>query len=597
MPPTPQQLESSDQPSPGGRAYSVAVATTVVAAVFALIVSALLLYDYGRRQVDDPLSDPTYLALKAALKEQPRNEKLQEQVRAVDAQLRHEWFRQRRFTAVGGWLLLGGVAIFLIAGNAALSMRRQPPMPGPHHPPRDEETLWTRSARWATGGLAVLLVGAAVALSLSMRSDLPKYAADSPGEQVSGDPVPDEPPARELPPPPTPDQIAANWPRFRGPHGSGVAAVSELPTAWDAASGEHILWKQLVPLPGNNSPVVWGDRLFLTGADETRREVYCFDAGTGELLWQQEAPGTPQSTAKPPKVLEATGYAAPTAVVDGRQVYAMFANGDVAAFTFNGTLGWARSLGIPENAYGHAASLAMWENLLLVQFDQASKKDGKSALLALDAATGETVWKVDREVPNSWTSPIVIDHAGRTQLITAADPWVIAYNPADGAELWRAKCLRMDVGPSPVFRDGVVYVANAFPAVSAIKADGQGDVTDSHILWQSEDGLPDTCSPLVTKDHVLVLASFGLLTCYDAASGEWLWEEDFETEFTSSPSLVGDRVYLIANDGKSWVVEPGKQGCTRIAEGDLGERCVTSPALLQGRIYLHGEKHLFCIGE
>jgi outer membrane protein assembly factor BamB len=350
-------------------------------------------------------------------------------------------------------------------------------------------------------------------------------------------------------------------------------------------------------LPGNNSPVVWGKRVFLSGADKTRREAFCFDADTGKLLWRQPAPSTPQSAAKPPEVLEATGYAAPTLATDGRRVFAIFANGDLAAFDFAGKLAWAKSLGIPKNSYGHASSLVTYKNTLLVQFDQGSAKQPASKLLAFDSATGDVVWQVDRPVPNSWSTPIVVRLGDRDAVVTSGDPWVIAYAADDGSEIWRVKCLKTDIGPSPVFAAGRVYVANDNSVLSAIRADGRGDVTATHIVWKGEDGMPDTCSPLATPEFVFLLTSAGALTCYDAAKGGALWTEEFEENCSSSPSLVGNRLYVIAISGKGWIVEPTREKCRRVGQLDLGEECVTSPAFQDGRIYLRGKEHLFCIGK
>lgn len=389
---------------------------------------------------------------------------------------------------------------------------------------------------------------------------------------------------------------ARMWPRFRGPGGLGISAYANVPVSWDGRSGKNILWKSPVPLPGNNSPVVWGDRVFLSGADETRREVYCFDAGNGDLLWRKGVPGTPESTRRVPKVFKDTGLAAPTVTTDGRHVFAIFANGDVAAFGHDGRLAWSRSLGIPENRYGHASSLVMVRDRLLVQLDQGEVEAGKSRLIALGAADGRILWETRRPVGDSWPTPIVISVGGKPQIVTAAAPCVIAYAP-DGNEIWRARCLRHDVGPSPTFAGGRVFVANEFPALSAIRADGGGDVTETGILWQAEDGLPDTSSPLATPRHVFLLASYGVLTCYDAENGEWLWDEEFDSAFVSSPSLVGTRLYLVGRKGEAWVVEPRADGCERVAEAHLGEECVTTPAFQDGRMYLRGKEHLFCIGH
>jgi len=405
------------------------------------------------------------------------------------------------------------------------------------------------------------------------------------------------------------EAFPAEWPRFRGPSGSGVTHHPGIPTSWDGASGRNILWKTPVPLPGNNSPIVWEDRVFLTGATAEKREVYCFDVDSGQLLWQRPVPATPEGSGEAPEVMEETGYAAPTTATDGSRVFAIFANGDLVAFDFQGQQLWIRGLGIPDNAYGHASSLAVHGDRLLVQFDQGTRDDDLSKLLAVDVGTGKTVWEAARKVPNSWTTPIVISVGGADQIITAADPWVIAYEPGSGREIWRAKCLSQDVGPSPVFADGIVYVGNEYSVLSAIRADGRGDVTRSHVLWEGEDGLPDTASPLATSQYVFLLASYGVLTCYDAKTGEMLWDHEFEdVTFTSSPSMVGDLLYVfgeIEEEGASgqwvkrcraWVLRPTGEGAEEVGGGGLPEGCVTSPAFRPGRLFIRGHRHLFCIG-
>jgi len=621
--------------------YQIALRTAAVAGIFSLLVAALLLYDVSRRTLKDPLDDAQLQSLKGALAVQPENKDLRAQIQNLDQQLRQEYFRQRLFSTIGAGLLLGGIAVAAIAARTAATLRRKLPRPAPQAAPVDPDISTAYLGRCAVAVLALVVFGAAGGLILSLQSRLPADAteletllavkpAESAGKtRPAAKPAPKpaaktavktETPKKEAPTPvaetpPTDDEIAKAWASFRGPGGAGVSAYANIPTTWNAAKGENLVWKTPVPLPGNNSPVVWGNRIFLSGATEKERKVFCFDATDGKLLWQKDVPSTPESTAKVPKINRDTGFAAPTTATDGRRVFAMFANGDIAGFGFDGTLAWARSLGIPENVYGHSASLVTYKNLVIVQFDQGQAKDNKSKLLALDAASGKTVWEVPREVPNSWPSPIIVKAAGRDQLITAADPWVIAYNPADGKEeLWRCKFLKQDVGPSPVYCDGVVYVANQFPAIAAIRADGSGDVTKTHILWRGEDGLPDTCSPLATKEHFYVLASEGTLTCYDAKQGDNLWAMDFPgVNFTTSPSLVGKLIYLIDTDGKARIIEPGAKAGKTISEPELGQKCVTSPAFQDGRMFIRTyveseekpgqseppkrEDCLFCIGK
>jgi outer membrane protein assembly factor BamB len=281
---------------------------------------------------------------------------------------------------------------------------------------------------------------------------------------------------------------------------------------------------------------------------------------------------------------------------DGRRVFAIFANGDLAAFDFEGKIAWSKSLGLPDSHYGYSSSLAMYKNLLLVQYDQGFDKDPASKILAFDSASGEIAWQTERKVPNSWASPIVIRAGERDQVVTVANPWVIAYHPADGKELWRANCLRGDIGPSPAFAANKIFVANDGAKLSAIPADSEGDVSKK-ILWQGEDGMPDTCSVLANEQFVLLFDSGATLNCYDAEKGDLLWDESFDDPACSSPSFVGKRVYIFATKGKCLVVEPTKEKCERIAENDLGEECVSSPAFQNGCFYLRAKDHLFCIGE
>lgn len=599
-----------------------------VAGAFVVLAAIFMAWDYGRRLAKDPLDSTEFKALKqrlADLKKQEPTEAMQkqieetvEEIRAADLELRETYFWQRRFAARGAWILLGGLAVLIVAAKTAATLGRKLPMPEPQASSRDTESQMARIGRWSVAGLGVGLVGIAVALNLGIRSELTAAALESgqtaevaslPSTSQAGPRSPNGTagktasfhPTGSYPAPtggggPSKEEAAKNWPRFRGPDGSGIAPYDNVPTKWDVSSGEGIAWKTPVPLEGNSSPVVWKDRVFLTGATEQKRQVYCFDAASGKLLWQKDLPGTPAS-AKTFEVNSETGFASSTPATDGRRVYAIFANGDLAAFDFAGNLAWSQSLGIPKNSYGHATSLVMVRNLLLVQMDQGSAKEAISKLIALDAATGKPVWEVKRAVPSSWCTPIVIEVKGREQIVTGGDPWAIAYDPADGKEIWRVKCLRQDVGPSPVFADGLVYAVNAQPQATAIRADGQGDVTASHIAWMAEDDLPDTCSPLATAQFVFLLTSSGTLTCHDAKAGKKLWSKDFEANFLASPSMAGKHLYLFSDEGKVFIVEPGPTECKITAEATMGEKCAASPAFQDGRIYVRTKSQLYCIGK
>jgi len=583
--------------------YRAAARTAVVAGVFCLVVSALLLRNEYRARRFDPVNSQELPALKARLSgtsDKEHKGRIRQEIAALDLELRRRHSSSVDFLHRGRYLLAVGIGVFLISLSYAASCRKKLPMPGP---PGEEEGDGKGAARWSVAALAAVLGCAWVVfvVASAWEGGTPRgpeaytvidvRLGRRHAEEVDAvKPQPGETP-KEVSPLPSADEIKKNWPRFRGPGGSGISAYANVPTSWNGETREGIIWKSKIPLPGENSAVVWGRRVFVTGADADKREVYCFDADSGDLLWQREV----QSNAETPDVMEETGYAAPTAATDGRRVYVIFASGDIACFDLSGKEVWTRSLGAPENAYGHSSSLVLYKNLLLVLFDQGySVDDGKSALHALDSATGDTVWDVERPVPGSWATPIVIDTPNGAQIITCGSPWVIAYDPDTGAELWRADCLGGDVAPSPVIAKGLIFVCQEYANLAAIRSDGEGDVTETHVLWKKQDGLPDTCSPLCNGELLFLVNNSGTVTCYDIA-GQKVWEKEFEAEFNSSPSLVGDKVYLMTTQGVMYIFDAARE-YREVGRAQLGEKSNACPAFLDGRIYIRAKEHLYCIG-
>ncbi|MFQ5810299.1 MAG: PQQ-binding-like beta-propeller repeat protein, partial [Armatimonadota bacterium] len=377
---------------------------------------------------------------------------------------------------------------------------------------------------------------------------------------------------------------------------AGNAMTDEFPTAWDAAAEQGILWKTEVPLPGNSSPIYWDGRIFLTGADEKLREVYCFDGATGELLWTQQVRIEESAGEEPPEVAEDTGYAAPTMATNGQHVFAMFANGDVAAFDLEGEPAWAQAFGPIHNTYGHGASLAMYRSLLIIQLDQGVDADeGLSELLALDAATGREMWRTGRPVPSSWSTPIVINTGDRDEIITCADPWVISYDPATGQELWRTECLLGDIALSPCYAGGLVFACSDQSELSAIRPPTSGDGDEGEIAWSADEGLPDIPSPAASDELIFLVAGWGTATCYDIKDGTKVWEHNLEASFMSSPIMVGSYIYIADLDGVTHIFEAGRE-FKAVGTCDLGEPVLATPAFVAGRIYIRGEKHLYCVG-
>jgi len=583
-------------------AFRGAVATAAVAGLFVLIVAGLLLWNHARTVALDPRDPVRIVTLKTQLRERPKDEALKTGIRAADAALRREFFARQAFAERGAWLLAIGLIVFLASAKSASDLRKKPPMPTGAPPHRDERSKAAAWARHAVAAVATVTAFAFAVLAWSSLNALPRTAlAAKPATSIPGDRGTPEgigTPGVALTGYPSPEEMAAQWPRFRGPGGLGIATYTNAPMAWNGKTGEGVVWKTPVPLTAPNSPVVWGDRIFLSAAKKDRREVYCFGLNDGKLLWTGKVEGVPGSPAKPPEVMEATGYAASTVATDGRRVFAIFANGDLAAFDFGGRRIWAKNLGKPDNSYGHASSLLTWRDRLIVLMDQGMEDDDKSRLYAFDTATGDQVWATVREVGPTWATPIAIEAGGRQQIVTVAVPWLIAYAAETGKELWSADIMDGEIAPSPVFANGCVFVAQAYAYAAAVRADGTGDVTKTHVVWKAEDGLPDTCSPVTNGELLFLCTADGLITCYDAKTGEKAWEHETKPlmHFLASPTVVGDRVYVMSDKGVTIVFAAAREW-KELARCELGEHAVASPAFLDGRIIFRGSKHLFCIGK
>ncbi|MGH7340712.1 MAG: PQQ-binding-like beta-propeller repeat protein, partial [Candidatus Rokuibacteriota bacterium] len=328
---------------------------------------------------------------------------------------------------------------------------------------------------------------------------------------------------------------SSSWAQWRGPNGQGVSAEVDLPLSWSGT--ENVLWKTEVPGRGHSSPIVWGNRIFLTtaiegeavpgakavthfdegkefvhpdgvGADHKQTlKVLGVDADNGKLLWQTTVwEGTPYDTRH-----RRGSFASPTPVTDGRLVYAYFGAEGMFALDFDGKLAWKASLdGVATMGVGVGTSPVLYKDLLILQRDEDS--GAKSVLLALDRKTGKEVWRVPRKVQVSWGTPILVRAEGRDELVTTGTEVILAYDPATGKELWRAKGLESNAVPSPVAAGETVVLSAGFPAklAVAIRSGGSGDVSDSaRVLWRYTKGTAYVPSPIAYRDHVYLMTDKG----------------------------------------------------------------------------------------
>lgn len=549
-----------------------------VAGVFLLVVAGLMALNSHLLRTADPLDSPALRALTEQLARDRDNETLRRQVRELDLLARRAFFvRQWQIETGAALLAVAGVvfvvALFLMTGGRP----RAPDLSS--CPGLDPPAAAAARARRivAITGLALLMFSMAAALLARRQARLP---GEEPPTSMAATP-PDEPLTR----PPRP---GAYWPAFRGPRSLGVAPPeADPPTNWDGPSGAGIRWASVVPRPGASSPVVWGNRVFLTGADETAREVYAFDTDTGELLWRADTAGLDDTPDALPDVLPDTGHAAPSPAVYGQRVVALFSTGAILGLDADGRRLWGRRLGTPDNHYGHASSLLIYRDMVYVQYDHF----GGSALIALDLETGRPRWTRMRDADTSWASPVLVEHGGRMLLVLQAAPMVAAYDALSGEEVWRNECMSGEIGSSPAYAAGRVFAANQHAQAVALDASG------GELLWASRRlELPDAGSPVATDRFLFLPTSHGAFSCVNAADGTLLWEHDFDTGGYGSPVLAGDRIYWVTSDGRTRIFRAAET-FERIAEPALGEPSHGTPAVVGQRLYIRGTQHLFCVGN
>jgi len=551
------------------------------AGLFSMVLCILLIADFVRLRNLDPLNHPQLLELREQLAgSDGDNEALVEQVRGMDLMARKAYFTGQDQRTFGGWLLLGGVVTTFLALKLSVLWRPQRPLPRTDAPP--DPLTAAAQLRQMLAGIGVFLVVLTMFFTFSVQSDLAALLASRGTEPLPGDGRPAPVLFHSM------EDLKLQWPGLRGPGGRGIAVTATAPVQWDGASGEGILWKTLVPRPGFNSPVVWEDRIFLSGADDEHLEVYAFDAADGALLWTYTVQPFEGSPTERPDVSEDTGYAAATGATDGHRVFMLFATGDLVCLDFEGHLLWGKNLGEPDNPYGMGSSLLTDGRRLFVQYDHAKQP----RVLALDNATGDEAWRNTEREGLSWATPLYAETPQGPQLILNRAKTVDAFDPATGGLLWSIECLGGEVAPSPAYDAGIVLAANEYAQATALRITAEG----VEPLWEYDELLPEISSPLLTENYAYIFTTGGEGACLDVTTGEALWEEEFKDMFSSSPVRVGQRVYVTDQSGITYILDIGPD-YKLVASPQLGENVFATPAFVGERIYMRSTEHLYGIGS
>lgn len=387
----------------------------------------------------------------------------------------------------------------------------------------------------------------------------------------------------------------ADWPRFRGPNGSGVATDPELPLHWSRDT--HVIWSAPVPGEGASSPIVVRGRLYVTSAqdDGLERSVHALDAASGTLLWTRNI-----ASDSPEVASSVTGHAAATPASDGEHLVSSFGNAGLFCHDARGALLWHHDLGEFETELGIAASPVIHRGRVLLVCDHDGDRFSSfdSYLLALDIETGEEAWKTPRSgVYRSWSTPIVVAEAGREELVVCAEEEMRGYDPQSGSLLWNVRGLTSWVAPSPVYDSGRIFMTSGKAGpILAVRPGGEGDVTATHVAWREERTGAYFISPVVYEGRLWVLRSNGVLTCHRAESGDLIFRGRLEGKFTASPIAGAKKVYFTAEDGTSWILRSADELSIE-GRSSLDEYTVASPAVSEGRLFFRTETRIFCIGS
>ena len=384
-----------------------------------------------------------------------------------------------------------------------------------------------------------------------------------------------------------------NWPCWRGPNSDGSSIETNLPVRWDSVT--NVLWKIVVPGTGYSSPIVWNDRLFLTTAftDTQERVLLSYNCKNGDLLWERTVLKAPLETKN-----DNNSYASGTPATDGKMVYLSFLDGQeviVAAYDFSGKELWLQKPGKFSSPHGYCCSPVIYKDELIIN----GTSKGDSFVAALSKSDGHVLWKITQDNHTlSYSTPLIKEMAGKTQMIFCGNKEVSSYNPEDGKRFWFVSGPSEEFVSSPVYNEkhGLVLVCSSWPdrILLAIKPDKLGDVTTSNVVWQSKKGAYYVPSPVCTDNYLFTTMTTGEVYCIEAETGNISWVNNMGTQY-SSPVLAGGLVYMPNDEGVITIIKPGPK-FEYISKNPIGEKMYASPAISNGKIYLRGFKHLFCIG-
>ena len=398
---------------------------------------------------------------------------------------------------------------------------------------------------------------------------------------------------------------AENWPQFRGWNGAGISEEKGLPIRW--SDQDNVYWKTALPGPGHSSPCIWGDKIFLTAfrpeggppkiSDEWVPEpqgqliALALSTRTGQILWQREIP------VKIEQVHVFNSPASPTPVTDGERVYFYFGSYGLLCYDLEGNKIWDLPLGPSGNDHGGSSSPILYKDSLIMNSDN----DADPFLLAIHKKTGKPKWQTSRSgFERSFATPMLWQVNGKTEVVVSGSYRVKGYDPDTGEEIWTCRGMPRWVVPIPVTAHGMLFATSGLGGnvFLAIRPGGRGEINDTHLAWRYERGAPGVPSPVVVGNHLYAVQKGGIITCLQAKTGQVAWQKRLPAggDYYASILAADGKLYTLSEEGKVCVLEAGEK-FHLLSVNDMGERCMATPAISQGQIFIRSDKTLYCIGK
>ena len=548
---------------------------SLVAGIFTVVVAITMIFSMIQLKTINPLDNAPIQMVKEQFDRDPENRDKAELVRAMDLMARKAYFSSRWQVETGSYLLLAGALVFVIVQRLVAGSEKPSKSLLPDKPDINSERIRNRRYLLVSAGSLTIL---AVISSFVMRTELP-----APGRTLALEETADTPSASAVIN--SPD--AVNFPFFRGEGSRGIAAGSGFPTEWNGPEGKNIKWKIANPKHGQSSPVIWGDRLFITGAGDGELALFCIDKNTGELLWTGSGTDFPGASTEEPESDAEAGMAVPTAALNEDVVCAIFGNGNLVCFDHDGSFKWGLNAGVPQSTYGYSGSLIIYDKLLLVQYDSQEK----ITLAGYELKTGKLKFETPRAGRPVNASPVLAAFNGQVQLLINGNPSVSAYNPVEGKELWSLPGVAGDVAPSLAVNSTKVYTTTDYYKLLALNPGKSGSVA-----WEDNSYTPDVSSPVATDEYLFLSTGNGDGVCYDAQTGDTLWTHYFENPFYASPIICDDKVWMLDRSGNMHIMEADRK-FKLISTSPLGEHTDATPAFSDKKIYIRGRDNLYCISS